>query len=107
MHEAPSSLLMHTDDRMPPSPSTEHSVHLPAATSHTGFGFTHSLWLPCEHSPHTPLGWHAGLAGSGQSLSVRQPAHTPAGTLHSGFGFTHSTLFDIEHSPHAPLGWHA
>jgi hypothetical protein len=83
-----------------------HDAHVPVAVSQTGVEPVHCVLFVPEHTPHAPLGSHAGVP-PWQSVSPVQGRHVPVAVLQTGFVPLHAEAFVAEHWPQAPEDSHA
>ncbi|HEV3030886.1 MAG TPA: hypothetical protein VG319_04550, partial [Polyangia bacterium] len=81
--------------------SVVHDRHVPVAASQPGVGPVHFELFVAEHTPHAPLGSHAGVAPA-HSLSAAQARHTCAVTSHVGVAPPHCAL--VRHPTQLPTG---
>ncbi|HVR01005.1 MAG TPA: hypothetical protein VMT47_02640 [Polyangia bacterium] len=81
--------------------SLVHERHVPVAASQPGVGPVHFELFVAEHTPHAPLGSHAGVAPA-HSLSAAQARHTCAVTSHVGVAPPHCAL--VRHPTQLPTG---
>jgi hypothetical protein len=106
-----------------------HEAQVPVAASQVAVGPVHFETFDAEHTPHAPVGSHAGVAPP-HSPSPEQPRHvcvvgshvgvvplqfafdvqptqTPAEASHTEVAPAHRLAFVAEHAPQVPFGWHA
>jgi hypothetical protein len=111
------------------SPLTTQATQVAVAGSHTAVAPPHLVVFVAEHTPHVPLGWHAGVA-AGHSPSLWHPRQTwvvvlhtgvaplqvalevhatqvPAAASQEGVAPEHFAVFVVEHAPHEPFAWQA